>query len=291
MEDGKSSIKEQSPTGQSAQTVETPQTPDTPGTPGTPRLMICTPGTSPSFGASPSFGGSAPGSPLTPTVQGGGVRLRGMRPRGGQVVAIRGGSALRLRMPLRVPIRGGVASLVARPRGIVSSRMRSSGPMTARPALLRPTNLRGTPRAILTRPSAPRPVLIRPQSLPTTTATGSVQVTSSETSTETTDILMTKDTTPAYPKKEAAEVIDLGEGTTPPAPKRKATMDKLTHLGISVSRKTGEQGSTSHSSLPQAVAQSPSVTKPAAAAASTASSKKVTVELSESQIKALKALG
>ena len=290
MEDGKSS-KEQSPTGQSAQTVETPQTPDTPGTPGTPRLMICTPGTSPSFGASPSFGGSAPGSPLTPTVQGGGVRLRGMRPRGGQVVAIRGGSALRLRMPLRVPIRGGVASLVARPRGIVASRMRSSGPMTARPALLRPTNLRGTPRAILTRPSAPRPVLVRPQSLPTTTATGSVQVTSSETSTETTDILMTKDTTPAHPKKEAAEVIDLGEETTPPAPKRKATMDKLTHLGISVSRKKGEQGSTSHSSLPQAVAQSPSVTKPAAAAASTASSKKVTVELSESQIKALKALG
>ena len=102
---------------------------------------------------------------------------------------------------------------------------------------------------------------------------------------------MTKDTTPAHPKKEAAEVIDLGEETTPPAPKRKATMDKLTHLGISVSRKKGEQGSTSHSSLPQAVAQSPSVTKPAAAAASTASSKKVTVELSESQIKALKALG
>ena len=115
-------------------------------------------------------------------------------------------------------------------------------------------------------------------------------MTSSEISTETTDILMTKDTTPAHPKKEAAEVIDLGEETTPPAPKRKATMDKLTHLGISVSRKKGEQGSTSHSSLPQAVAQSPSVTKPAAAAA-TASSKKVTVELSESQIKALKALG
>ena len=100
---------------------------------------------------------------------------------------------------------------------------------------------------------------------------------------------MTKDTTPAHPKKEAAEVIDLGEETTPPAaPKRKATMDKLTHLGISVSRKKGEKEgtSTSHTSLPQAVAQSPSVTKPA-----TASSKKVTVELSESQIKALKALG
>ena len=102
---------------------------------------------------------------------------------------------------------------------------------------------------------------------------------------------MTKDTTPAHPKKEAAEVIDLGEETTPPAaPKRKATMDKLTHLGISVSRKKGEKEGTSHSSLPQAVAQSPSVTKPASASA-TASSKKVTVELSESQIKALKALG
>ena len=101
---------------------------------------------------------------------------------------------------------------------------------------------------------------------------------------------MTKDTTPANPKKEAAEVVDLDkEETTPPAPKRKAAMAKLTHLGISVSRKKGEQGSTSHSSLPQAVAQSPSVTKPAPPAA--ASSKKVTVELSESQIKALKALG
>ena len=288
MEDGKSS-EEQSPTEQSAHTAEgrceqneTPQAPDTPGTPGTPRLMICTPG------ASPPFGASASGSPPTPTGQGGGIRLRGMRPRGGQVVTIRGGSALRLRMPLRVPIRGGVASLVARPRGLVASRMRSSGPMTGRPALLRPTTQgRGTPRAMLTRPSAPRPVLVRPQPLPTTTASGSVQGTS-ETTTETTDILMTKDTTPAHLKKEAAEVIDLGEETTPPAPKRKATMDKLTHLGISVSRKKGEQGSTSHSSLPQAVAQSPSVTKPAAA---TASSKKVTVELSESQIKALKALG
>ena len=300
MEDGKSP-EEQNPTEQSAQTVgvgsdqnETPQAPDTPGTPGTPRLMICTPG------ASPPFGASASGSPPTPTGQRGGVvRLRGVRPRGGQVVAIRGGSALRLRMPLRVPIRGGVASLAVRPRGAVASRMRGSGPITGRPALLRPTNPRqGTPRAMLTRPSAPRPVLIRPQPKPTTTTvvSGSVQATSEtspESEKEPTDILMTKDTTPAHPKKEAAEVIDLGEETTPPAaPKRKATMDKLTHLGISVSRKKGEKegSSTSHTSLPQAVAQSPSVTKPASAS-TTASSKKVTVELSESQIKALKALG
>jgi len=306
MEDGKTS-EELSPTGQSAQTTgggseqnETaPQAPDTPGTPGTPRLMICTPGASPPFGASPSFGALASGSPPTPTGQRGGVvRLRGMRPRGGQVVAIRGGSALRLRMPLRVPIRGGVASLAVRPRGLVSSRMKGSGPMTGRPALLRPTNPRqGAPRAMLTRPSAPRPVLVRPKLPPTTaTASGSVQTTSEtspESDKEPTEILMTKDTTPAHPKKEAAEVIDLGEETTPPsAPKRKATMAKLTHLGISVSRKKGEKegSSTSHTSLPQAVAQSPSVTKPASASAN-ASSKKVTVELSESQIKALKALG
>merc|ERR1719220_1435644 len=133
----------------------------------------------------------------------------------------------------------------------------------------------GTPRAMLTRPSAPRPVLIRPQpkTTKTTVVSGSVRATSEtspESEKEPTDILMTKDTTPAHPKKEAAEVIDLGEETTPPAaPKRKATMDKLTHLGISVSRKKGEKegSSTSHTSLPQAVAQSPSVTKPASASA------------------------
>merc|ERR1719220_737498 len=143
--------------------------------------------------------------------------------------------------------------------------MRSSGPVTGRPALLRPSNSRpGTPRAMLMRPSAPRPVLVRPKP-PTSTTSGSM--------------------------KEAPEVVDLDkEETTPPAPKRKAAMAKLTHLGISVSRKKGEQGSPSHSSLPQAVAQSPSVTKPAPPPAA-ASSKKVTVELSESQIKALKALG
>merc|ERR1719220_2800210 len=145
--------------------------------------------------------------------------------------------------------------------------MRSSGPVTGRPALLRPSNSRpGTPRAMLMRPSAPRPVLVRPKP-PTSTTSGSM--------------------------KEAPEVVDLDkEETTPPAPKRKAAMAKLTHLGISVSRKKGEAGSTSHSSLPQAVVQSPSVTKPAAAAvAANDNSKKVTVELSESQIKALKALG
>merc|ERR1719238_2224476 len=135
------------------------------------------------------------------------------------------------------------------------------------------------------RPSAPRPVLVRPKP-PASTTSGSMQA-APEVSTESekgpTDILMTKDTTPANPKKEAAEVVDLDkEETTPPAPKRKAAMAKLTHLGISVSRKKGERGSTSHSSLPQAVAQSPSVTKPAPPPAA-ASSKKVTVELSESQ--------
>merc|ERR1712156_605647 len=182
-----------------------------------------------------------------------GVQLRGMRSRGEQLVAIRGGSAVRLRMPLRVPLRGGVASLAARPRGAVASRMRSIAPMTGRPALSRPSSRGVTPRAMVLRPTAPRPVLVRAQHYPSTTASEPVKAASgseSGTEKEPTDILLTKDTTPVNPKKEAAEVIDLGEEeTTPPAPKRKAAMAKLTHLGISVSRKKGEAGSTSHSSL------------------------------------------
>ena len=273
--------------------AQTPLTPATPGTPGTPKLVICTPGSStPKLRASTQIGSPA----LTPNVTRGAVQLRGMRSRGGQLVAIRGGSAVRLRMPLRVPLRGGVASLAARPRGAVASRMRSIAPMTGRPALLRPSSRGATPRAMVLRPTAPRPVLVRAQHSTSTTISQPVKAASgseSGTEKEPTEILLTKDTTPVNPKKEAAEVIDLGEEeTTPPAPKRKAAMAKLTHLGISVSRKKGEAGSTSHSSLPQAVVQSPSVTKPAAAAvAANDNSKKVTVELSESQIKALKALG
>ena len=273
--------------------AQTPLTPGTPGTPGTPKLVICTPGSStPKLRASTQIGSPA----LTPNITRGAVQLRGMRSRGGQLVAIRGGSAVRLRMPLRVPLRGGVASLAARPRGAVASRMRSIAPMTGRPALLRPSSRGVTPRAMVLRPTAPRPVLVRAQHSPSTTISQPVKAASgseSGTEKEPTDILLTKDTTLVNPKREAAEVIDLGEEeTTPPAPKRKAAMAKLTHLGISVSRKKGEAGSTSHSSLPQAVVQSPSVTKPAAAAvAANDNSKKVTVELSESQIKALKALG
>ena len=273
--------------------AQAPLTPGTPGTPGTPKLVICTPGSStPKLRASTQIGSPA----LTPNITRGAVQLRGMRSRGGQLVAIRGGSAVRLRMPLRVPLRGGVASLAARPRGAVASRMRSIAPMTGRPALLRPSSRGVTPRAMVLRPTAPRPVLVRAQHSTSTTISQPVKAASgseSGTEKEPTDILLTKDTTPVNPKKEAAEVIDLGEEeTTPPAPKRKAAMAKLTHLGISVSRKKGEAGSTSHSSLPQAVVQSPSVTKPAAAAvAANDNSKKVTVELSESQIKALKALG
>ena len=274
--------------------AQAPLTPGTPGTPGTPKLVICTPGSStPKLRASTQIGSPA----LTPNITRGAVQLRGMRSRDGQLVAIRGGSAVRLRMPLRVPLRGGVASLAARPRGAVASRMRSIAPMTGRPALLRPSSRGATPRAMVLRPTAPpRPVLVRAQHSPSTTISQPVKAASgseSGTEKEPTDILLTKDTTPVNPKKEAAEVIDLGEEeTTPPAPKRKAAMAKLTHLGISVSRKKGEAGSTSHSSLPQAVVQSPSVTKPAAAAvAANDNSKKVTVELSESQIKALKALG
>ena len=279
--------------------AQTPLTPATPGTPGTPKLVICTPGSStPKLRASTQIGSPATGSALTPNITRGAVQLRGMRSRGGQLVAIRGGQAVRLRMPLRVPLRGGVASLAARPRGAPApaSRMRSIAPMSGRPALLRPSSRGATPRAMVLRPTAPRPVLVRAQHSPSTTVSQPVKAASgseSGTEKEPTDILLTKDTTPVNPKKEAAEVIDLGEEeTTPPAPKRKAAMAKLTHLGISVSRKKGEAGSTSHSSLPQAVVQSPSVTKPAAAAvAANDNSKKVTVELSESQIKALKALG
>ena len=305
MEDNKPGLEQNStkqvvqPTGSQDgnKEAQTPLTPATPGTPGTPKLVICTPGsTTPKLRASTQIGSPATGSALTPNITRGAVQLRGMRSRGGQLVAIRGGSAVRLRMPLRVPLRGGVASLAARPRGAVASRMRSIAPMTGRPALLRPSSRGVTPRAMVLRPTAPRPVLVRAQHSPSTTASEPVKTASgseSETEKEPTDILLTKDTTPVNPKKEAAEVIDLGEEeTTPPAPKRKAAMAKLTHLGISVSRKKGEAGSTSHSSLPQAVVQSPSVTKPAAAAvAANDNSKKVTVELSESQIKALKALG
>ena len=301
MEDNKPGLEQNStkqvvqPTGSQDgnKEAQAPLTPGTPGTPGTPKLVICTPGSStPKLRASTQIGSPA----LTPNVTRGAVQLRGMRSRGGQLVAIRGGSAVRLRMPLRVPLRGGVASLAARPRGAVASRMRSIAPMTGRPALLRPSSRGATPRAMVLRPTAPRPVLVRAQHSPSTTISQPVKAASgseSGTEKEPTEILLTKDTTPVNPKKEAAEVIDLGEEeTTPPAPKRKAAMAKLTHLGISVSRKKGEAGSTSHSSLPQAVVQSPSVTKPAAAAvAANDNSKKVTVELSESQIKALKALG
>merc|ERR1719429_881153 len=162
-----------------------------------------------------------------------------MRSRGGQLVAIRGGQAVRLRMPLRVPLRGGVASLAARPRGAVASRMRSIAPMSGRPALLRPSSRGATPRAMVLRPTAPRPVLVRAQHSPSTTVSQPVKAASgseSGTEKEPTDILLTKDTTPVNPKKEAAEVIDLGEEETTPPPKRKAAMAKLTHLGISVSR-------------------------------------------------------
>ena len=301
MEDNKPGLEQNStkqvvqPTGSQDgnKEAQAPLTPGTPGTPGTPKLVICTPGSStPKLRASTQIGSPA----LTPNITRGAVQLRGMRSRGGQLVAIRGGSAVRLRMPLRVPLRGGVASLAARPRGAVASRMRSIAPMTGRPALLRPSSRGATPRAMVLRPTAPRPVLVRAQHSPSTTISQPVKAASgseSGTEKEPTDILLTKDTTPVNPKKEAAEVIDLGEEeTTPPAPKRKAAMAKLTHLGISVSRKKGEAGSTSHSSLPQAVVQSPSVTKPAAAVgAANDNSKKVTVELSESQIKTLKALG
>merc|ERR1719438_348550 len=64
--------------------AQTPLTPATPGTPGTPKLVICTPGSS-----TPKLRGST----LTPNITRGAVQLRGMRSRGGQLVAIRGGQA------------------------------------------------------------------------------------------------------------------------------------------------------------------------------------------------------
>merc|ERR1712223_185708 len=168
MEDNKPGLEQNStkqvvqPTGSQDgnKEAQAPLTPGTPGTPGTPKLVICTPGSStPKLRASTQIGSPA----LTPNITRGAVQLRGMRSRGGQLVAIRGGSAVRLRMPLRVPLRGGVASLAARPRGAVASRMRSIAPMSGRPALLRPSSRGVTPRAMVLRPTAPRPVLVRAQ--------------------------------------------------------------------------------------------------------------------------------
>jgi len=234
-----------------------------PGTPGTPRLMICTPGPTPEGTRVLPGGTWAPSTPLAPGAESpmlrgrGGLRVRGVRPRGGQMVRLRGGPVVR---PVRPGGPGARPGL--RPAGPV---MRLGGPGAR--AGLRPV-------MVAVRPRPPAVPVRSPEPAPPATAQGDAA----------TDILMTKDTTAVHPKKEAAEVIDIVE-ESPPKPKRAKAMERLTHLGISVSRKKGETsgGAASHL-LPASVAQSPSITRPNI-------KKKVELELSEEQIEALKSLG
>ena len=58
---------------------------------------------------------------------------------------------------------------------------------------------------------------------------------------EANEIKVTKDTAPQHLKREKAEVIDLSDDDSPPPPPRSATLDKLSHLGISVSRQKAPQ--------------------------------------------------
>lgn len=57
------------------------------------------------------------------------------------------------------------------------------------------------------------------------------------------EIKVTKDTNKQPLKKEAPEIIDLDDDddSPPPPPPRSATLDKLSHLGISVSRQKAPQ--------------------------------------------------
>ena len=58
---------------------------------------------------------------------------------------------------------------------------------------------------------------------------------------EANEIRVTKDTSKAHVKKETPECIDLDDDDSPPPPPRSATLDKLSHLGISVSRQKAPQ--------------------------------------------------
>ena len=267
--------------------------PESPGTPGTPRLMICTPGGStpslaarhvlpvrPSLGASPTLG--------TPRLPGQMVRLRGMRTRGGVMVRMRGGPGIRPRMPVRLlSPRAQRPGLAPRMRGAPSMRPGALGMRPGAPGMRpgapgirpRPPLRLAMSGSVETRPGmspragGPRTNLGPRQPAPVIEAPA--QAAEDE-------IVLTKDTTPVHPKKEAAELIELDDHDSPPLKPRSKAMDRLSHLGISVSRKRGE--GSSHRTLPTVVAQSPSVSRPAA-------KKKVELELSEEQIQALKALG
>jgi hypothetical protein len=52
---------------------------------------------------------------------------------------------------------------------------------------------------------------------------------------------VTKDTAKQHVKREAPEIINLEDDDSPPPPPRSATLDKLSHLGISVSRQKAPQ--------------------------------------------------
>jgi len=58
---------------------------------------------------------------------------------------------------------------------------------------------------------------------------------------EANEIKVTKDTSKGHVKKETPECIDLDDDDSPPPPPRSATLDKLSHLGISVSRQKAPQ--------------------------------------------------
>merc|ERR1719334_270316 len=117
----------------------------------------------------------------------------------------------------RMPVRPGApppGSRGMRPRGIPPRGMRPGGPRGPRPG-----GPRGPPG-----PGQRPPPTAAPQPQP-----------------EQNEIKVTKDTSKGNVKREAPEVIDLEDDDSPPPPPRSATLDKLSHLGISVSRQKAPQ--------------------------------------------------
>ena len=169
------------------------------------------------------------------------------------------------------------------------------------------------------RPGGPRPLggVVRPAAPPPPP--------------ELNEIKVTKDTSKGHVKKETPECIDLDDDDSPPPPPRSATLDKLSHLGISVSRQKAPQvpksvqarlppgislshtGSSSSNKRPAASGSASFTMTPAhdepppkrvalpdnvagalasvSSSPASASKKKVELELSDAQINALKALG
>ena len=254
----------------------------------------------------PPTGPPTPGSPMRGR---GGPRPRGMaRGRGAPPGARPGGPrGPRPGGPMR-PMRPGAPGMRGmRPRGIGPRGMRPGGPRGPRP---------GGPRG-------PRPpgMGMRPGGPPRPPAPPPP---------EQNEIKCTKDTTREHVKREAPEMIDLSDDDSPPPPPRSATLDKLSHLGISVSRQKAPQipknvqarlppgislshtGSPGASKRPAASSNASFTMTPAAdepapkrvavpenvagalaglGGSSGGATKKVELELSDAQINALRALG